>query len=125
MSENNTESGTTTSTFKIGDETLALFKERMKLFSSKEDDNLTRILKAGAALIKRDSGFFDVNDAECVELMFEYGRYAYNDQSEFFEENFQSRLAGLSLEHYVPSSDDDGGDDDGTASVQGAQDNNG
>lgn len=81
------------------------FKKRMHIFHSVEDDNLTRILDASQAAVTRMTGVNDLGNPEYVELVLERGRYAYNDQLEFFEENFQSELLGLSAES-LPDDDD-------------------
>jgi hypothetical protein len=81
------------------------FKQRIHIFHSVEDDNLNRILEASQAAVTRMTGVNDLNNPEFKELVLERGRYAYNDQLEFFEENFQSELLGLSAES-LPGDDD-------------------
>ncbi|MFT8392533.1 MAG: phage gp6-like head-tail connector protein [Liquorilactobacillus ghanensis] len=80
------------------------FKQRIHIFHSVEDDNLNRILEASQAAVTRMTGVNDLNNPEFKELVLERGRYAYNDQLEFFEENFQSELLGLSAE-ILPTDD--------------------
>lgn len=79
---------------------LELFKERMRIFHSGEDNNLSRILESSEANILNLVGSQYPTDPRVRELILERARYVYNDQVEFFYENFQGDLMALSLENY-------------------------
>lgn len=76
------------------------FKERMRIFHSGEDNNLSRILESSEANILNLVGSQYPTDPRVRELILERARYVYNDQVEFFYENFQGDLMALSLENY-------------------------
>lgn len=76
------------------------FKERMRIFHSGEDNNLSRILESSEANILNLVGSQYQTDPRVRELILERARYVYNDQVEFFYENFQGDLMALSLENY-------------------------
>jgi hypothetical protein len=79
---------------------LKAFKERMRIFHSGEDANLSRMLESSEATIHSLVGSKDTSDPRVRELVLERARYAYNDQVEFFYGNFQGDLMALSLENY-------------------------
>lgn len=88
-------------------EHLAAFKNRMKIFSSSEDDYLKGILSASFLRIEQLVGNYDQeDDLNFVELVFERGRYAYNDSLEYFEDNFQSYFLDYSLRNLGRDHDD-------------------
>ena len=97
----------------ITEELLAEFKERMKL-SDEENANLTRILKASIEDLSYKCGPYDVHKSERFkELVFERGRYAYNDALEYFDLNFKSQILGLGLQSALsPSSTVEGNADE-------------
>lgn len=76
------------------------FKERMKIFHSGEDNNLSRMLESSEANILSLVGSQRPTEPRVRELILERARYVYNDQVEFFYENFQGDLMALSLENY-------------------------
>lgn len=76
------------------------FKERMRIFHSGEDNNLSRILESSEANILNLVGSHYPTEPRVRELILERARYVYNDQVEFFYENFQGDLMALSLENY-------------------------
>lgn len=76
------------------------FKERMKIFHSGEDNNLSRMLESSEANIFSLVGSQRPTEPRVRELILERARYVYNDQVEFFYENFQGDLMALSLENY-------------------------
>ena len=76
------------------------FKERMRIFHSGEDDNLSRMLESSEANILSLVGSQSSTEPQVRELILERARYVYNDQVEFFYENFQGDLMALSLENY-------------------------
>ncbi|AYW50798.1 phage gp6-like head-tail connector protein [Tetragenococcus halophilus] len=72
------------------------FKDRMHIFHDSEDDNLQGILDEAIDYIKDKTGLDDT-DNRGRRLIMERGRYAYNDQLEFFEDNFLSELLGAAF----------------------------
>lgn len=81
---------------------LKAFKERMRIFHSVEDNNLSRMLESSESAILSLVGSNDSANPRVRELILERARYAYNDQVEFFYGNFQGDLMALSLENYKP-----------------------
>lgn len=79
---------------------LEAFKERMRIFHSGEDNNLSRMLESSESAILSLVGSKDTSDPRVREFILERARYAYNDQVEFFYGNFQGDLMALSLENY-------------------------
>lgn len=79
---------------------LKSFKERMRIFHSGEDDNLSRMLESSELAIHSLVGSKNTSNPRVRELILERARYAYNDQVEFFYQNFQGDLMALSLENY-------------------------
>ena len=79
---------------------LKAFKERMRIFHSGEDNNLSRMLESSESAILSLVGSNDSTNPRVRELILERARYAYNDQVEFFYGNFQGDLMALSLENY-------------------------
>lgn len=86
---------------------LKAFKDRMRIFHSGEDENLSRMLESSEAAIYSLVGSKDTSDPRVRELVIERARYAYNDQVEFFYGNFQGDLMALSLENYKPEEKND------------------
>jgi len=72
-------------------------KSKLKITWSDEDGDLDKIILKGKAYIQGLTG--TTLDFETVgepnTLLLEYCRYDYNNAIEFFEENFESRLARL------------------------------
>ena len=81
---------------------LKAFKERMRIFHSGEDNNLSLMLESSESAILSLVGSNDSANPRVRELILERARYAYNDQVEFFYRNFQGDLMALSLENYKP-----------------------
>jgi hypothetical protein len=80
---------------------LKSFKERMRIFHSGEDENLSRMLESSEANILNLVGSQRPTEPRVRELILERARYVYNDQVEFFYDNFQGDLMALSLENYI------------------------
>jgi hypothetical protein len=76
------------------------FKERMRIFHSGEDNNLSRMLESSEDNILSLVGSQRPTEPRVRELILERARYVYNDQVEFFYDNFQGDLMALSLENY-------------------------
>ena len=81
---------------------LKAFKERMRIFHSGEDNNLSLMLESSESAILSLVGSNDSANPRVRELILERARYVYNDQVEFFYGNFQGDLMALSLENYKP-----------------------
>ena len=79
---------------------LEAFKERMRIFHTGEDNNLSKMLESSESAILSLVGSKDYADPRVRELILERARYVYNDQVEFFYQNFQGDLMALSLENY-------------------------
>lgn len=89
------------------------FKARMHIFHSVEDTNLQRIIDSSTAAISRMTGIeSDTDNLEFQELVLERSRYVYNDQVEFFEQNFQSQILGLSASTLTDDGSSESGDTD-------------
>lgn len=83
------------------------FKARNHIFHDSENDNLNDILSKSRVAIKRLVGSDDLTKPQIAELVLERSRYVYNDALEYFNDNFQSELIGVSLDNYSPESGDD------------------
>lgn len=81
---------------------LKAFKDRMRIYHSGEDNNLSLMLESSESAILSLVGSNDSTNPRVRELILERARYAYNDQVEFFYGNFQGDLMALSLENYKP-----------------------
>ena len=79
---------------------LKSFKERMRIFHTGEDNNLSKMLESSESVILSLVSSKDYADPRVRELILERARYVYNDQVEFFYQNFQGDLMALSLENY-------------------------
>ena len=88
-------------------------KNRLHIYHSVEDEFLQNdILAPSVDAISRITGIKkDSEDPQFKELVLERCRYAYNDQLEFFEENFQSELIGLSASLLPVDEDDEANDE--------------
>ncbi|MDG2980891.1 phage gp6-like head-tail connector protein [Latilactobacillus curvatus] len=75
------------------------FRSDFNFSHSSEDDKLIKSIKTSKAAIKRMTGVDDETNLEFVELVINRVRYEYNEQLEFFEQNFESALIGLSFEY--------------------------
>lgn len=84
---------------------LGEFKGRMRIFHDADDANLNYILDSSQSALTRLTGITDLENVEFKELIIERSRYVYHDQVEFFWENFQADILGLSIAHYVPAED--------------------
>lgn len=83
------------------------FKERMRIFHSGEDANLSRMLESSQMVITRLVGSGNIHDRQIKELILERARYVYNDQVEFFYENFKADILALSLNRIEMEDSDD------------------
>lgn len=77
----------------ITEEIIDQFKKRMRIYHESEDDSIKQMLESSFIVVKNLCGEFEIKDnAEGKELVFERTRYLYNDNVEFFEQNFLSRI---------------------------------
>lgn len=86
---------------------LSIFKARMHIFHDSEDKNLQQILNSSTNEIKRLTGSDDITISGIQELVLERSRYVYNDAAEFFEDNFQAQILGVSAEINIKGDDSD------------------
>lgn len=78
---------------------LAEFKKRMHITFDIDDDNLKGLLKRSFFAIKSWCGEFDLDTNEYGKmLVIEHARYAFNEDTEFFIENFKEDLQSFSYE---------------------------
>lgn len=81
----------------VTQELIEEFKLRMKL-SDDEDGNLERILKSSIEDLLDKCGEYDVHTSERFkELVFERGRFVYNDALEHFDNSFLSQVLSLAI----------------------------
>ena len=75
------------------------FRSDFNFSHNSEDQQLIKSIQTSRAAIKRMTGVDDDTNPEFVELVTNRVRYEYNEQLEFFEQNFESTLIGLSFEY--------------------------
>lgn len=71
----------------------------LRVSSPYEENNLRRIIQSGQAYLNELTGVeldFGV-EGLARSLLFDYCRYAYNNASEYFEENYRRDLLRLQL----------------------------
>lgn len=85
-------------------------KEYLKITWDDEDANLTSIIARGKAYLNDLTGveldFTEVDQPK--SLLLDYCRYAYNNASEYFEDNYQKEILRLQLQVGVESMVPDG-----------------
>ena len=74
---------------------LKSFKERMRIFHTGEDNNLSKMLESSESAILSLVGSKDSADPRVRELILERARYVYNDQVEFFLRKLSRRFDGI------------------------------
>lgn len=79
---------------------LDVFKERMIIDYSDKDGDLSRILEESEVEIERLVGSRDIQNKSVQSLILSRARYVFNGQEEFFYENFQRDILGVSLTFY-------------------------
>jgi hypothetical protein len=80
-------------------------KKYLKIYSSREDDEIERMIGGGKAYLKGLAGpniNYETDDF-AKQLLFDYCRYVYNGSFEFFESNFRSKLIRLQLSEATKS----------------------
>lgn len=75
------------------------FRSDFNFSHSSEDQQLIKSIQTSRSAIKRMTGVDDDTNSEFIELVINRVRYEYNEQLEFFEQNFESALIGLSFEY--------------------------
>ncbi|HEC2177717.1 TPA: phage gp6-like head-tail connector protein [Staphylococcus delphini] len=95
----------------VSDEIVQGFKKRMHIFHDAEDDRLKEDLSMSYEVIKRDYGFFDIDENILGrELVYERTRYVYNDQLQYFLKNFSTELNNFGIDNVVMKEDKNGSD---------------
>lgn len=74
-------------------------KDYLKITWNDEDTAITDLIDRGKKKLKELAGAEPDFEAEglALSLLFDYVRYAYNNASEYFEENFQQEILRLQL----------------------------
>lgn len=78
---------------------LELVKAYLKITWDDEDASISALIARGQAKLEELTGAVLDFDTEGLarSLLFDYVRYAYNNASEYFEENFQKEILRLQL----------------------------
>lgn len=82
-------------------------KNRLHIFTSARDSELTQMIESSMVVIEDQTGFTDEDDKQFIELVLERCRYIVNDSLEYFNDNFLTSLSNLSLKGYKPSEESD------------------
>ncbi|OFR41702.1 hypothetical protein HMPREF2887_05545 [Streptococcus sp. HMSC071H03] len=85
-------------TTKFVDEQLAAFKERMRITSTDEDDNLKKMLSSSIVAVALLVGADEIDDM-LVELAFERARYVYHDALDEFQTNYANEIELQAMVH--------------------------
>lgn len=85
-------------TTKFADEELAAFKERMRITSDDEDDNLKKMLSSSIVAVALLVGADEIDDM-LVELAFERARYVYHDALDEFQTNYANEIELQAMVH--------------------------
>ncbi|MBF7050568.1 MULTISPECIES: hypothetical protein [unclassified Streptococcus] len=85
-------------TTKFVDEQLAAFKERMRITSADEDDNLKKMLSSSIVAVALLVGADEIDDM-LVELAFERARYVYHDALDEFQTNYANEIELQAMVH--------------------------
>lgn len=89
-------------------------KRRLVIDYDSRDEELVSILVDAEEEVHRLVGSRDLSHPSVCSLILGRARYAFNGQEEFFYDNFQKDILGLSLEFYKPTEEEK--DDDESAS---------
>lgn len=82
---------------------LKALKEYLRIIGDDEDTALNNTISRGKARLEELAGIaldFDKEGA-ARSLLFDFCRYAYNNASEYFEENFSQEILRLQLQSAV------------------------
>ena len=85
-------------TKKFVDEQLAAFKERMRITSADEDDNLKKMPSSSIVAVALLVGADEIDDM-LVELAFERARYVYHDALDEFQTNYANEIELQAMVH--------------------------
>lgn len=85
-------------TTKFADEQLVAFKERMRITSADEDDNLKKMLSSSIVAVALLVGADEIDDM-LVELAFERSRYVYHDALDEFQTNYANEIELQAMVH--------------------------
>lgn len=85
-------------TKKFADGQLAAFKERMRITSDDEDDNLKKMLSSSIVAVALLVGADEIDDM-LVELAFERARYVYHDALDEFQTNYANEIELQAMVH--------------------------
>ena len=77
---------------------LADFKERMRITSDDEDDNLKKMLSSSIVAVALLVGADEIDDM-LVELAFERARYVYHDALDEFQTNYANEIELQAMVH--------------------------
>lgn len=73
-------------------------KKRLHILHSRDDENLRYLLSNAHVTIQAWCGEFSFDLQQGRELIYEYVRFAYNNQTEWFYSSFHPQLVTLSME---------------------------
>lgn len=82
-------------------------KDYLKITWSDEDVFIQELIERGQAKLNEMAGVsldFEI-EGQARSLLFDYVRYAYNNASEYFEENFSKEILRLQLRSAVENHD--------------------
>ena len=79
-------------------EYLQELKDRLHILHNHDDDNLTNTIRMGHVRIQGYCGDFPLENEFGRDLVFEYCRFVYNNQTEWFYQSFRPELITLQLE---------------------------
>ena len=77
---------------------LAACKERMRITSDDEDDNLKKMLSSSIVAVALLVGADEIDDM-LVELAFERARYVYHDALDEFQTNYANEIELQAMVH--------------------------
>lgn len=85
-------------TTKFADGQLDAFKNRMRITSTDEDDNLKKMLSSSIVAVALLVGADEIDDM-LVELAFERARYVYHDALDEFQTNYANEIELQAMVH--------------------------
>lgn len=77
---------------------LDAFKDRMRITSADEDDNLKKMLSSSIVAVALLVGADEIDDM-LVELAFERARYVYHDALDEFQTNYANEIELQAMVH--------------------------
>lgn len=83
---------------KFKEDHLNAFKERMRITSSDEDENLKKMLSSSIVAVALLVGANEIDDM-LVELAFERARYVYHDALDEFQTNYANEIELQAMVH--------------------------